>query len=349
VVSEGRLLVYGATGYTGELVARRAVACGVPVLLAARRAEPLAALAGELGVPHAAVSLEDGAGLDRALAGCAAVLHCAGPFARTWRAVAEACLRTRRHYVDLTGEPPVFEALARYDADARAAGVLLLPGAGFDVVPSDGLAAHLAARLPSAERIALAMRGMGRISRGTARTLVLGLARGRLDGAPAPAERERTFTLGGREVRALALPTADAWAARRSTGVADVAFYVAMPAPLRLGARLAALAAPLSPALRVAAVRDLVVRALTGGKRGPDAEERARGRVHLYGEASDARGGFVAARLRTPDGYAFTAASVVEVGRRILAGEAPPGFHTPSSAYGPDLALAVPDVLREDC
>jgi short subunit dehydrogenase-like uncharacterized protein len=342
----GPLLVYGATGYTGELVARRAAARGVPLLLAARRAGPLGALARELGAEHAAFALEDRAALDAALARAAAVLHCAGPFSRTWEPMAAACLRARRPYVDLTGEPQVFERLAALDGAARSGGVLLLPGAGFDVVPTDTLALHLQRRLPSADRIVLAVKGFGRISGGTARTLLEALARG---GGEAPAApRTRTFPLGGRTVTAVAVPSADVVAARHSTGVEDVAFYLAMPRPLRLASRVAALAAPLAPLLRLPLARDLAVRALTGGAPGPSAEERARGRVYVHGEATDRAGGRAAALLRTPDGYSFTALAAVAIAERVLAGDAPPGFHTPASAYGPDLAIGLPDVVRED-
>jgi short subunit dehydrogenase-like uncharacterized protein len=340
------LLLYGAAGYTGELVARRAAERGLPLVLAGRRAGPLAALAAGLGADHRAFALEDRAALDDAIARSAAVLHCAGPFARTWRPVAEACLRAGRPYVDITGEPPVLAALAALDGEARRAGVLLLPGAGFDVVPSDTLALHVKRRLPSADRIVLAMRGFGRISGGTARTLLESLARGGAGAGPLPPPRR--FTLGGREVTAIAVPSADVVAARHSTGVRDVAFYMAVPRPLRLASRAAALAAPLAPLLRLPLARRLAVRALTGGRAGPSAEERARGRVHLYAEATDRAGGRAAARLRTPDGYAFTALAMVAVAERVLGGDAPPGFHTPASAYGPDLAIGLPDVLRED-
>jgi short subunit dehydrogenase-like uncharacterized protein len=95
-------------------------------------------------------------------------------------------------------------------------------------------------------------------------------------------------------------------------------------------------------------VRDLAVRALTGGRRGPDEGERARGRVHLLAEATDGAGGRAAARLRVPDGYTLTAEAAVAIAERVLAGDAPPGFHTPSSAYGPDLLVGLPGVVRED-
>ena len=73
----------------------------------------------------------------------------------------DACLHTGTHYLDLTGEIPVYEAIASRDAEAKARGVMLLPGTGFDVVPTDCLALHLKQRLPSATRLSLAFHGEG--------------------------------------------------------------------------------------------------------------------------------------------------------------------------------------------
>jgi short subunit dehydrogenase-like uncharacterized protein len=183
-------LIYGANGYTGGLIARLAVEHGLRPLLAGRDAAGVGALANELGLEHRVFPLDDTAALDAALAGVAAVLHCAGPFSRTSRPMADACLRTGRHYLDITGEIAVFESLAARAAEARAAGITLLPGVGFDVVPSDCLAAHLKRRLPSATRLALAIKGTERFSRGTARTMLEntgGMVRraGRLEPVPA--------------------------------------------------------------------------------------------------------------------------------------------------------------------
>src|SRR5437763_11984740 len=141
-------LLYGANGYTGELIARRAVAGGGRPVLAARRAAEVGRLAAELGLDHRVFGLEDARAVDRGLDGMAAVLHCAGPFSRTAAPMAEGCLRGRAHYLDITGEIEVFEALAARGEEARRAGVTLLPGVGIDVVPSDGLAAHPPRRLP---------------------------------------------------------------------------------------------------------------------------------------------------------------------------------------------------------
>ncbi|HSY41621.1 MAG TPA: saccharopine dehydrogenase NADP-binding domain-containing protein, partial [Polyangia bacterium] len=141
------LLIYGANGYTGELCARRAAAEGLPTVLAGRRADVVQALATELGRPHLAFALDRPAAVDAALAGVTAVLNCAGPFSRTAAQLVAACLRAKAHYLDITGELDVLEKMAGRDEEARAAGITLLPGAGFDVVPSDCLAAHLKRRL----------------------------------------------------------------------------------------------------------------------------------------------------------------------------------------------------------
>ena len=122
------LLVYGANGYTGELIARRAAAVGVPAVLAGRNEGAVAALAAELGREHRAFALDDDAALDRVLSGITVVLNCAGPFSRTAAPLVTACLRARAHYLDITGEIAVLEALAGRDAEARAAGIALLPG-----------------------------------------------------------------------------------------------------------------------------------------------------------------------------------------------------------------------------
>ena len=152
-------LLYGSYGYTGRLIAERARELGLTPLLAGRDGAAHAAQGEELGLPVRAFALDDRAALDAALRETPVVLHAAGPFSRTAAPMAEACLRSGRHYLDITGEIAVFEALAARDRQARDAGVMLLPGVGFDVVPSDCLAVHLKRRLPGATQLTLAFQG----------------------------------------------------------------------------------------------------------------------------------------------------------------------------------------------
>ncbi|WP_242393172.1 saccharopine dehydrogenase family protein [Anaeromyxobacter oryzisoli] len=340
-MSTPTLLIYGAYGYTGALVAREAAARGLPIVLAGRDSERLVALSRELRVPWRAFPLTDPDAIRRGIEGSAAVLHCAGPFVHTWRNVAEACLELRVHYLDLTGELAVFNGIASLGPHAERAGVMLLPGAGYDVVPSDCLAAHLAQRLPGARSLTLALSTLGQLSVGTARTLLAHLdAR-----APAGAPAVRSFDLGEGPVPCVSLPWGDLATAPRSTGIAEVATYMAVPAWARAFLKLAPRLAPLVRPPRVA---DVVARLLARGGPGPDAAARARGRTVVYGEAVDGSGKKVAARQRGPEGYTLTALAATEIARRVLAGEVRPGWQTPASAYGPDLVLGIPGVERED-
>ncbi|MCB0159791.1 MAG: saccharopine dehydrogenase NADP-binding domain-containing protein, partial [Caldilineaceae bacterium] len=172
-------MIYGANGYTGALTARMAVAQGLRPVLAGRNADAVEALAAELGLDARVFDLTDPAAVDAGLAEMAVVLHCAGPFTRTSKPMADACLRTGVHYLDITGEINVFETLAARDDEAKQAGVMLLPGAGFDVVPTDCLAAHLHRRLPTATRLVLAFQALSDVSHGTATTVIEQMGQGR--------------------------------------------------------------------------------------------------------------------------------------------------------------------------
>ena len=151
----GTILIYGATGYTGKLIAKVAADQGARPILAGRNLAKVNAVARPLGLNARAFDLGDRARMDAAIKSVSVVLNVAGPFSATSRPVAGACLRNRVHYLDITGEIEVFEALAARDAEAKARGVMLLPGVGFDVVPSDCLVAHLKRRLPDANDLNL--------------------------------------------------------------------------------------------------------------------------------------------------------------------------------------------------
>jgi short subunit dehydrogenase-like uncharacterized protein len=351
MVMTGPWLLYGANGYTGELVARLAAARGHRPILAGRSADGVCALSEALCLERRLFSLDSPARIDEALAGMSLVLHCAGPFSRTSPPMADACLRTRTHYLDVTGEVAVFEALAARDAEARAAGVMLLPGCGFDVVPTDCLAAHLARRMPGARRLALGFFAVGRLARGTATTAIEGLGRGglvRRGGVLTPvaaAWKTRAIDFGDGPRKAVTIPWGDVSTAWHSTGIPDIEVYMAAPLALRAFARASRL---LGPMLGSDAVRRFLTARVRAGVRGPTEEERGRGRAFVWGEVEDAEGRRAVSRLSTPEGYTFTARAALAVVERVLAGQAPAGFQTPAKAYGPDFVLGVEGVTRTD-
>jgi short subunit dehydrogenase-like uncharacterized protein len=347
----GNFLIYGATGYTGSLIAEEAARRRQRPILAGRNAETVKALALQLGLEHRIVTLDDMAALVEAIRDVQVVLHCAGPFARTAKPMADACLRTGVHYLDITGEEDVFEALAARDAEAKAAGVMLLPGVGFDVVPSDCLAAHLKRRLPSATRLALGFMSRSRMSRGTALTVVENLNGGglvRQDGilkkVPA-AWKTRTIDFGAGPVKAITIPWGDVATAFHSTGIPNIEVYMAAPRALRVGARLSRY---LGWLLGSALVKSFLKKRIRKGPPGPSAEERANGWSLLWGEVVDDSGQKAVTRLRGPEGYTMTVRSALAVVERVLAGQAVPGFQTPATAFGPDFVLSLEGIIRED-
>jgi short subunit dehydrogenase-like uncharacterized protein len=347
------LLIYGATGYTGRLIVAAARAAGLTPTIAGRDGAALAALGVEHGLAHRVAAIDDPAALDAALAGMRVVLHCAGPFSRTSRQMVDACLRTGVHYLDITGELLVFEGCARRDAEARARGVMLLPGVGFDVVPSDCLAAHVAARLPGTTALTLAFKGLGGLSRGTATTMAENLGQPgciRRDGRLVPVPiawdvRAIDFGDGRGDSLAVTIPWGDVSTAYHSTGVGDVRVYMATtPAMLRQLRWMRRLA----PVLRLGAVRRFAERRIRGQAPGPSDARRARAESWLWAEARDAAGRTAVSRLHGPNGYTMTADAAVHIAQRVLAGEAPPGFQTPSRAFGADLVLSLPGITRTD-
>lgn len=337
-------LIYGANGYTGELITQEAQARGLRPILAGRNAPALSALARELNLEHRVFALDRPEEVNAGLEGMTAVLHCAGPFTHTFRPMAEACLRQGVHYLDITGEAGVFETLAGWDEQARNAGVMLMPGVGFDVVPSDCLAAHLKRRLPSATRLVLGFQNFGRPSRGTATTAIEkfgvgGLARrgGRLIEVPT-AWKTRRIDFGAGPTLAMTIPWGDVVTAYHSTSIPNIEVYMAAPLGVRVAARLSRFFGWL---LRSGPVQRFLRKKIREGPPGPTQEQRARGKALLWGEAVDASGQRVVSRLNGPEGYTFTVWTALAVVRRVLAGDAPVGFQTPAKAYGPDFVLGL--------
>ncbi|HVT38092.1 MAG TPA: saccharopine dehydrogenase NADP-binding domain-containing protein [Gemmatimonadaceae bacterium] len=345
------LLIYGAYGYTGRLVVAEALARQLRPIVSGRDGAAVRALAHDTGLEARPASLDDAAALDAALAGVAAVLHCAGPFARTSAPMVNACLRTKTHYMDITGEIGVFETLAARSAEGERAGVMLLPGVGFDVVPSDCLAAHLHRRLPSATWLTLAFHGGTGLSRGTATTMIENVARGgavRRAGkiTPVPAAwRRRDINYGDRMRRSVTIPWGDVSTAYHSTGIPNIEVYTAASASAVRGLMLARY---LGGLVATPPLQAFLKRRIRAGAAGPSPEQRLRAMARLWGEAWDNDGRRVQSRLKTPDGYTLTALTSVACAVKVLAGGAKPGFQTPSRAFGPDFILAIPGTERED-
>jgi short subunit dehydrogenase-like uncharacterized protein len=337
-------LIYGATGYTGRLIAREAARRGHRPVLAGRSAAPVEALAKELGLPARVVLLDEPAKIAQSLGDVTLVLNCAGPFSRTAEAWFAACLLARVHYLDITGEIDVLERAQALDAQAKAAGIVICPGVGFDVIPTDCVAAMLKEALPGAQQLALGFDGAQTMSPGTAKTMVENLAaggkvrrQGRIVSVPYGYGRRR-IDFGRGETRAMAVPWGDVVTAFYTTGIPNITVYARAS---RTQLQLAGLLNALRWVFRSRTVRRYLERRIEAKVSGPDDAARAAGSVFVWGEAHD--GGTSAwIRIRTAEAYALTVSGALGVVERLLENPAPPGSTTPARLMGSRYVLSLP-------
>ena len=323
-------MIYGANGYTGELTAREAVRRGRRPVLAGRNAGAIEALARELGCEARVFDLAE-----PQLDGVKAVLHCAGPFIHTSRPMVNACLAAGAHYLDITGEIAVFETVFRRDADAKERGIALLPGVGFDVVPTDCLAAMLHAKMPDATELWLAFSSRSGVSRGTLKTMIEGAGWGsaiRKDGKivrvpQAWDVREIPFPSGPR--LAMTIPWGDISTAYRSTHIPNIRVYSAQS---RRGLARVRRMRPFLPLLRVKPIQRIAQK-WASRTTGPSEEVRAKAKVELWGRVTNARGEEQTMTMIVDEGYNFTVKSAIAAVERVLASNLS-GALTPSMAFG---------------
>lgn len=347
------LLVYGSYGYTGSLIAQTAVDRGESPVLAGRDSESLEAQAMELGLDHATFRLDHPPIVDEYVDEFDAVLNCAGPFSETAKPLIGACLRTGTDYLDIAGEIDVLESTLERGAAAAEAGVTLLPGVGFDVVPTDCLAVHLAGRIADPTHLRLAIDGLGTFSPGTLKSMIDDLDRpgairrdGEIHIVPM-AWKTREFEFASEDGRreAVTIPWGDISTAYHATGIPNVETYATVPRYARWAMERAR---PLTPVLGANPVQGALKALVDAAVSGPTAAEREQSTTRIVGEVENGAGDRAAARLQTPDTYDLTARTAVESARRVLDGEVDAGALTPGEAFGPEYALEFPGVeLRE--
>lgn len=341
------VLIYGSYGYTGDLIARAAADRGWNPILAGRDATNVTEQTDELGLRARVFEVDEAA---PRLDDVDVVLNCAGPFSKTAAPLAEACLASGTNYLDITGEIGVFESLHRRDADAVDAGVTLLPGVGFDVVPTDCLAAHLRNQFPDASDLALGFDAVGSLSPGTLKTAIEGFGQscvvrrqGRLKQVP-PGWKSRTIDFGRGQKRAMTIPWGDAATAYYTTNIPNIEVYAALPFSVRL---LMQSQRYLGGLLQSGPAQFLLKKLVDWTVSGPSESELDSGFVWVWGEVTDGKE-TVVSRLRTPHTYKLTVETALLAAERVADGDAPTGYQTPATAFGPDFVLDVEGVQRVD-
>lgn len=340
-------VIYGANGYTGELIAREAVRRGLKPVLAGRNAGKIAPLAAELGLECRHFGLENPATVVDGLKGMGLVLHCAGPFSQTSAPMIEGCLHGKAHYLDIAGEIPVFEHAhaPRQQERAQRADVVLCPGTGFDVIPTDCVALALKEALPDAVELSLGFDQPAVLSPGTAKTTIEfagegGKVRhaGRIVSVPL-AYGVRRIDFGNGEKSAMSIPWGDVSTAFHSTGIPNIQVFIPAPTPVIWGSKAANLIRPLlrtKPVIR--ALQSLVGKVV----KGPDSEARNRMPTYVWGEARNIRGEVRTARIKTANGYSLTIDGSLEVVQYLLNNKVAGGAYTPSQLLGAELVSRLP-------
>jgi short subunit dehydrogenase-like uncharacterized protein len=343
-----RLMIYGANGYTGRLIAREAAKRGLKPLLAGRNRDELDLLAKELGVSRRVFELSNPNEVARNLEGINVVLHCAGPFSRTAAPMLNACLDLNVHYLDITGEIDVFELCHHTHTRAKHQGVIVLPGSGFDVVPTDCTAAMLKQRLPDATSLILAFEAGGGPSPGTAKTSVEGLRKGgraRINGElkTVPlAWKSREFVRDGKARTAMTIPWGDVYTAHVSTGIPNIETYMVVP-PKTI--QRMQWMRRLQPLLKLGYVQSFMKKKIERTTPGPTEQRRSDSGSYIWGEVRNPAGKEIKLAVSAPNGYDLTVTASLGIVEHILQMAHPlGGYFTPSQLMGADYVLKLPGV-----
>lgn len=338
-------MIYGANGYTGELIAREAVARGMKPILAGRSRAKVERLAKELNLESRVFDLDRPAGIAEHLRGAKVVLLTAGPFSATSQPMVQACLQAGAHYLDITGEIDVFEQVRLADDDARKAGIVLCPGVGFDVIPTDCVAAALKEALPDATELRLGFDTTVSLSPGTMKTTLESAPQGgrvRRNGwiVRVPLAHEvRRIDFGRGERLAVAVPWGDVSTAFHTTGIPNVTVYVPATRLSILGMKLGNV---FRPFMKMPVVQKALNALVSMTVKGPDETARAQMPSYVWGEAINPRGERRTARVKTANGYSLTVPGALAVTNYLLSHQGRSGFYTPSRLMGHGLLAQLP-------
>ncbi len=349
-MSKDNFLIYGANGYTGRLIAKLAATKGMTPFIAGRNAAEIEQLGQDLGLQTIIFEIDNEDQIVQHIESFALVLHCAGPFFITARPMIRACLKAQVHYLDITGEIEIFEYAASKNEEAKSAGIVLMPGVGFDVVPSDCLAAYLASKLPEADHLELAFKGGGGISKGTAITMMENFHKGgairengKIKKVPAAFE-SRKISFGSKEYMTTTIPWGDVSTAFYSTGIPNIKVFTATKPKV---IRFMKLSNWLGWLMKLGVVKNYLRQRIAKSVSGPSEEVRESAKSLLWGRVSY-NNTFFEASLTTTEGYKLTAMTAIGSVEKLLTQSVFAGFKTPSMAFGPDFILEFEETKRED-
>jgi short subunit dehydrogenase-like uncharacterized protein len=353
-MQKDKVLLYGANGYTGKLIARYAKEYNIVPILAGRNETEISSIASELEFTYRIFSLDSVATIQQQLQDVKLVIHAAGPFDTTARQMVEACIASNTHYIDINGDISVFELIKTCDVAAKKAGVMLMPGAGFDVIPTDCIAFDLKQKLPDATHLQLAfIPTNGQISHGTATTMATRIGE---DAVVRINEKFIRKPLGfkgmwidanGQQRFVMSLQWGDISTAFHTTSIPNIETYTGIKPSVY---RMLKFQFLFNWLLRTTYVRGLIQKKINKGPAGPTDEQRANSSTVVWGKAWNAGGKEIISQLTCADGYSLTAWGSLLITQKIMAGNYKAGYQTPAGCYGKELVYEIPgtaEVIKE--
>lgn len=348
-MNSNTFLLYGANGYTGELIARFAAEYDLRPILSGRKEEAVKELAGKLNLPYVIIDINDALQLQKALQQVKVVINAAGPFINTARQMIEVCLQTGTHYTDINGDISVFEKLKKMDAAAKEKNIMLLPGTGFDVVPTDCMALHLKNKLPDATHLKLAFASIGGgVSHGTAMTIInkLGLGgaareNGQIVKKPL-GQKGRWVDFGDKKLFVMSIPWGDVSTAYFTTGIPNIEAYTGVKPSAY---RLLKLQGLFNWLLRTEWIKNIIRKKIKQRPAGPSDEMRSKAKSFVWGQVINTKGETISSHFSCADGYTLTAHASLIIAKKILQENFKPGYQTPASCYGEELVKEIPGTV----
>jgi short subunit dehydrogenase-like uncharacterized protein len=347
---QNQFLLYGANGYTGKLIAKLAATYNLQPILAGRTEANIKPLADELKLSYRIIDLDNTAQLEKALSEVKLVLHAAGPYVYTAKQMIEACLQTGVHYIDINGDISVFEMLKKYDTASKEKNIMVMPGVGFDVVPTDCIALQLKNKMPDATHLKLAFASIGGgLSHGTATTMAGkigegGAARenGKIVRKPL-GKKGMWVNFGEKKLFVMTIPWGDISTAYTTTGIPNIEVYTGIAPKVY---RIMKFQWAFNWLLRTGFIRNIIIKKIKSRPAGPSDEQREKSSSLVWGEISNVSGKTLTACISCFDGYTLTAHSSLLITQKILEGNFKTGYQTPAGCYGENLVMEIPNTKQ---
>lgn len=339
------IMIYGANGYTGRLAVNEAIKRGLSPILAGR-SNSIKKLANKNGLKSKIFDLSKADEIANYLDDVFVLANCAGPFSQTAKQMMEACLKSKTHYLDITGEIAVYELGFSLDAKAKSAGIVICPGVGFDIIPTDCLSVQLKEKMPDATHLILGFASKGsKPSKGTAKTAAEGMSKGgkiRVNGElkQVPlAFKERKIDYGFGKINAITIPWGDVYTAYHSTGIPNIEVYYPVSSE---GAQKLKKRQKYMKLMKFNFVKKFILNRIEKTWVPNTDEERAKTISFIWGQVTNGKGDSIEGRFTTANGYDLTASGIIEASQYLLGDHQQSGYFTPSRLIGKELVEKMP-------